>query len=1133
MASASPNFGFLGCYNERLLQAAVVAERHVFEDPVTALMRLRQFGELLAEEAAALVGVYTSPHDSQVDLLSRLRDRRVLTREVADIFHDLRKKGNEATHSGVGTRREALHQLRMGRTLAVWFHRSLGNQPNFKAGAFVPPPNPEDEDRVLDGELNRLRDELVRATATAQSSTAVAQKESKLREEAEQARQKAYEELTTALELAEETEEQAVAAKAKWEQRLLEVQAQAQAAPTKDVDAIVERAQTAGEIDQLDLDEAATRKIIDTQLCKAGWETDTEAITYKQGVRPTKGKNLAISEWPTSSGPADYVLFVGLTAIAVVEAKRRQKDVAEAIPQCKRYSKDYVIKGDEQLPEGGPWGEYKIPFLFATNGRRFLRQIKTKSGIWFLDARRSTNHPGPLEGWYTPEGLKKLLDHDHDKAEASLKTEPTHYLGLRDYQLVAVDAVEKNIAAGKRELLLAMATGTGKTRTALGIIYRLLKTKRFRRVLFLVDRTALGKQAEDAFKSVKLENLQSIDEIYDIMGIEDAVPDEDTRLQISTVQGMVKRILYPSDEDHPVPVDRYDCIIVDESHRGYNLDKEMSDEELGFRSQDDYVSKYRRVLDHFDAVRIGLTATPALHTTEIFGPPVHQYSYRQAVMDGYLVDHEPPIRILTQLSENGIHWKIGEEVTVYRSRTGQMELFNTPDEIEIEIEGFNTQVITDSFNKVVCQQLAKEIDPTLPGKTMIFCATDSHADTVVTLLKEAFTEVYGEVEDDAVMKITGAADKPLDKILHYKNEAMPNVAVTVDLLTTGIDVPKITNLVFLRRVRSRILYEQMMGRATRLCPEIGKEFFRIYDAVDLYAALKDYSQMKPVVTRPKLTYQKLVQELGTVKEKAHLDAVVADILVKFHRTKTKLKGTEAATSFETLTGKTPKEFTNILRRRDLGEVREFFNEHQRLASFLDRLKPAKGRDVLVSEHDDEFKATERGYGKAKRPEDYLEGFKKYLEENLNEIPALLVVTKKPRDLTRKQLRELRLALDEAGYSVARLRTAWSETTNQDIAASIIGFIRSQAIGSPLVPYEERVDRAVKAVLTSQKWTTPQRKWLERIGSQLRQEVIVDKAALDRGQFKAKGGFNRLNKIFEGKLESVLGDLHTELWKDIA
>jgi type I restriction enzyme R subunit len=205
------------------------------------------------------------------------------------------------------------------------------------------------------------------------------------------------------------------------------------------------------------------------------------------------------------------------------------------------------------------------------------------------------------------------------------------------------------------------------------------------------------------------------------------------------------------------------------------------------------------VLDYFDAVKIGLTATPALHTTQIFGIPIFSYGYREAVIDGYLVDHEPPVQINTQLSTNGIVWRVGEQVAVYNARQNQVDLFTTPDEIRIDVEDFNRKVITESFNRVVCEYLARELDPSSRQKTLIFCVNDAHADLVVVELKKAFAKQYGSVEDDAVLKITGAADKPLQLIRRYKNERSPNVAVTVDLLTTGIDVPEICNLVFLRR----------------------------------------------------------------------------------------------------------------------------------------------------------------------------------------------------------------------------------------------------------------------------------------------------------------------------------------------
>jgi len=168
------------------------------------------------------------------------------------------------------------------------------------------------------------------------------------------------------------------------------------------------------------LDERETRRLIDAQLRSAGWEVDSEVLTYRNGTRPRKGKNLAIAEWPTRDGRADYALFVGLQVVAVVEAKRQSTDVAGgAIDQAKRYSRDYQIQDDEALP-GGPWGEFKLPFVFATNGRPFLQQLKTKSGIWFCDLRRTSNLRQPLQTWYSPSGLISVLNQDVDQAHTKL-----------------------------------------------------------------------------------------------------------------------------------------------------------------------------------------------------------------------------------------------------------------------------------------------------------------------------------------------------------------------------------------------------------------------------------------------------------------------------------------------------------------------------------------------------------------------------------------------------------------------------------------------------------------------------------------------------------------------------------------
>ena len=289
------------------------------------------------------------------------------------------------------------------------------------------------------------------------------------------------------------------------------------------------------------------------------------------------------------------------------------------------------------------------------------------------------------------------------------------------------------------------------------MIYRFLKTNRFKRILFLVDRTSLGDQASDVFKEVKLEELMTLDEIYNIKGLGEKTVDKETRIQVATVQSMVKRILYNEGNTMPSVTD-FDLIIIDEAHRGYILDKEMGDTEVLYRDQRDYQSKYRSVVEYFDAVKIALTATPALQTTEIFGQPVFKYTYREAVIEGYLVDHDAPHHLETKLSTGGIHYKSGDTVTVYDPVTGEVtnsELLD--DELDFDVENFNKQVITENFNKTVLAEIARDIDPENPeeqGKTLIYAVDDQHADMIVSILKDIYSETG--VDNDAIMKITGS-----------------------------------------------------------------------------------------------------------------------------------------------------------------------------------------------------------------------------------------------------------------------------------------------------------------------------------------------------------------------------------------
>jgi type I restriction enzyme R subunit len=648
-----------------------------------------------------------------------------------------------------------------------------------------------------------------------------------------------------------------------------------------------------------------------------------------------------------------------------------------------------------------------------------------------------------------------------------------------------------------------------------------------------VDRSALGEQAAGEFTTTKIISGKAFADIFGLKKLADVTPEKETKVHICTIQGLVKRVLYAADASEAPPVDQYDLMVVDECHRGYLLDREMSDAELSFRGQEDYVSKYRRVLEYFDAVKIGLTATPALHTTEIFGDPIFTYSYRQAVIDGFLIDHEPPIRIETALARAGIVFEKDQQLDLLNTRTGEVNLAHAPDEIRFDVEHFNKQVITAEFNRVVAEELANHIDPSAPGagKMLIFAATDAHADIVVAEIKKAFARKYGDIDDAAVRKITGSVDRVGTLIRSYRNDTNPKIAVTVDLLTTGVDVPSITNLVFLRRVNSRILYEQMIGRATRLCPEIGKEVFRVFDAVDLYPHLQNLTDMKPVVVNPSISFETLVKELIAADKDAHRETIRQQLAVKLRRILKRLSPEKRA-KFEATAGEAPETTLKRLLEAKPAELVGWFASRSGIGPILDWQGDGDGppRFVPISHHPDEIVGVTRGYGAAKKPEDFLDGFSAFVRDNINTIAALKLVVQRPRDLTRADLRELRLALDQRGYSEANLRRAWADAKNVDIAASVIGFVRQAALGDPLLPYADRVKSAMRRVLESKKWSDPQRRWLGRIGEQVEKEIVVDRAALDRDPFAADGGFTRLNKVFDGELEHVLSGINEEMWK---
>ncbi|MFI8692257.1 type I restriction-modification system endonuclease [Stutzerimonas kunmingensis] len=1147
----SSNFAFFKEHDPVFSQLASAAERTFASDPNTTLIKLRQLGEALAQDLATRAGIELDATLSQADLLYRLSREIQLDGNIRNLFHTLRIEGNKATHQFHTQHREALEGLKVARELCIWYHKALGKAgSNFKAGPFVIPSDPSAPLRDLQSQIEQLKAQLSESSQQLESNQQLAEL---LKREAEEYAVLASQmdaESRSHKQLAAEHEAALNKLRSEHEQSLRMLQQQLAAQPQA-VQQVRQSTQQASR--QFDLNEDLTRILIDQQLNDARWEADSLDLTYGKGARPEKGKNKAIAEWPTSKPKenADYVLFAGLTPVAIVEAKRKRINIADRIPQAERYSRQLIITADLQpAAQDAGWadgqgGYFQVPFAFACNGRPFIKQLAEQSGIWFRDLRSPANLRRPLQDFHTPDGLLDLLKRSREEAEAKLQQEGFAYLRLRDYQENAIKAVEQALADNRRQCLLAMATGTGKTRTIIGLMYRLLKAERFRRILFLVDRSALGQQAIEAFNEATLEQNHTLAQIYDIKELGDMAAEAETRVQVATVQAMVRRIFQ---SDNPPPIDAFDCIIVDEAHRGYTLDQEMTEGELAVRDFSQYLSQYRRVLDYFDACRIGLTATPAKHTSEVFGAPIFTYSYREAVADDWLIDHEPPIRYQTLLSQNGIHFARGESVSIINTSTGEVDVAELEDELDFEIESFNRRVITPGFDKVICEQLAQELDPSGDEKAMIFCVNQAHAERVKNLLDEAFKAFHGEEYNQAAVQIiTGQSDKVEQLIRQYKNERYPSIAITVDLLTTGIDVPRICHIVFMRRVRSRILYEQMKGRATRRCDEIGKTVFQIYDPVDLYASLEPVDTMKPLVKDPTISLEQLVNELtnpasldapGGQPDSSHAHDVldqlsqrVMRILRKAsHKAESKPTLKSKLAELEETWGVAPEKLHQHLHGLGPQQAAQFVRQHSQLLEQLATVNALLGSEnyPVISTHTDELMVREQNYGANQKPADYLESFNDFIKNQLNQSVALGVVVNRPQDLTREQLREVRLLLDGHGYSEVNLQSAWRNQTNQEIAASIVGFIRRAALGEALLPFEQRVAKAMQSIYALQPWTPVQRKWLERLAKQLVHEVVIDEKQIGEA-FRNDGGSTRLDKMLGGHLEVVLEEINSHLW----
>lgn len=879
----------------------------------------------------------------------------------------------------------------------------------------------------------------------------------------------------------------------------------------------------------MSLSELATRKrLIDQALTAAGWSP----ILRFDGHAPNG--TLALEEYPTANGPADYALFCAGQLIAIVEAKKLAVGAQNVLEQAQRYARGLTNNPFD-------FNGYRVPFIYSTNGER----------IYFQDLREPQSRSRDLRHFHTPNALAEMLARYEPQARTWLAAHPISHPLLRPYQRRAIQQVEEALGEGRRKMLVAMATGTGKTLTAIALVQRLMEAVFARRVLFLVDRRALAAQAVTAFSKFETAPGLKFNQTYEVYSqrfrredLEEQQFDPqvlpssyltnpsagNTFVYISTIQRMRINLFgfpenapgaEPEDESDAGPIDipihAFDLIVADECHRGYTAAE---------------ASKWREVLDHFDAVKIGLTATPASHTLAFFERVVARYEYDEAVREGYLVDYEP-IVIQSELALRGTFLRKGDEVKYQDRETGQMSFDFMEDERELPASELETEWAAPDHDRKVVQELGKYLREQeqargLFPKTLIFAENDlphvSHADRLVNMLRDEFGR-----GDEFVKKITGSpsVDRPLQRIREFRNRPETGIVVTVDMLSTGVDIPALENIVFLRPVHSRILFEQMMGRGTRRCDEIGKSKFFVFDAMGLlnyFANASAFTSDPP--DKPTRKISQVIDDIYNNVDRAYNVRVLVRRLQRIAKD---------------ISGDGREEFKPYIREGDISAFARDLpdaidadwagtmkilrdKEFQRLLTEYKRAQHV----FIIAEGAEDFVTS--GYvirtadGKVVRPDDYLQQFEAFVRDNPEHIEAIRILLERPADWKTETLKELRAKLSATPqhFTQDNLRRAYQHQLADMISIVKHATDREQ----PLLSAEERVDRAIQRVFAGQTLSADQHKWVDLIRRQLVANLAIERADFELLDFERAGAtWRRVDGDFGGELEVVLDRLN--------
>lgn len=908
--------------------------------------------------------------------------------------------------------------------------------------------------------------------------------------------------------------------------------------------------------------EQKARVIIDQKLIKSGW-----AIQDMDELNPMATLGVAVREYPTSTGPVDYALFVEGTPVGVIEAKK--DDSGANITVVEGQSGRYASSKFKYIHQ-----EYKIRFAYEATS------VITR----FTDYNDEKYRSREVFSFHRPESLRFLM-----KQESTIRNNMKHFpaldtTGFRECQIKAINNLDASFADNKPKALVQMATGAGKTFTAITAAYRLLKYGKVKRILFLVDTKSLGEQAEREFLAYRPnDDNRSFSQLYGVIRLKNSYIPSDVQICISTIQRMYS-ILKGEEIDESVeeeslfeqassgqsakevtynekyPPEFFDCIIVDECHRSiYNV--------------------WNQVLEYFDSFIIGLTATPDKRTFAFFNENVvSEYSREQAIIDGVNVG-EDIFLIETEITKKGA--AIMKQQIEYRDRLTRAKRWKQLDEdVEYTASQLDRDVVNPSQIRTVIKSFKQNLFTKLfPNrkevpKTLIFAKTDSHADDIIQIVRDEFGE-----GNEFCQKITCQADKPETVLSAYRNDYYPRIAVTVDMIATGTDVKPIECLIFMRDVRSKNYFEQMKGRGTRtLCKDDlqkvtpsatdNKDHFVIVDAVGVTKSKK--TETRTLERKPSVSLKELMLNVATGSKDEDTLTSLANRIIRLNSQMTQNErkafietiGVSANTAAQQLldafdpdilsekagvqsegelTEEEKQTVSEVQTEMIKTAVTPFFKPEAR--NFIEDVRKAHDQ-IIDSVNLDTVTFSGFDADKQENAERTIKTFREFIEENKDEILALRIIYDqryKDRPMAIEKLKALYEKLKTHNITVERLWECYAiknpEKVKRGTLAQItdlISIIRFEmGYADDLSPFADKVNFnfmrwTIRKNAGDVHFTAEQMDWLRLIKEHIISSLSIETTDLDLNPFDKKGGLGRFYDVFGDSYEEILYEMNIEL-----